>query len=138
MAHIIFIDDEHSPIDYYIDALVTHGHQVDGIDTVERLFTHLDAAKPADIYVVDIMMPTHGHPRLEEAADGLASGIVLHREIRRAFPEVPIIVLTSIANPDILKGLRLEINTRLKSKIDTLPFELAEEIESLLKLKPRD
>lgn len=133
MAKIVFIDDERGPIDYYVKALNEGGHQVQKLDTVEEVFAHLEARKPADIYVVDIMMPTHGHPRLKDAAGGLASGIVLHREIRRAFPAVPIILLTSIANPDILEGLSLETHTEIKSKIDTLPFELVDDVETALK-----
>lgn len=132
MAYVAFVDDEHGPIDYYLDALKAKGHQVQRLDTVEDLFAHLAENKPADIYVVDILMPTHGHPQLKEASDGLATGIVLHREIRRAFQDVPIIMLTSISNPDVLEGLTLEANTRVESKIDTLPFELADIVDSAL------
>ncbi len=135
MATIVFIDDEHGPIDYYVQALSESGHQVERFDTVEKTFAHLDTRRTADIYVVDIMMPTHGHLRLKDSADGLASGVVIHREIRRVFPKVPIIMLTSISNPEILGGLPLEENTRIESKIDTLPYELVEIVANTLKLQ---
>jgi CheY-like chemotaxis protein len=135
MANVALIDDEHGPIDYYVQALSEMGHQVEHFDTVEKAFAHLDGGQLADLYVVDIMMPTIGHPRLKDAADGLASGIILHREIRRKSPTVPIIVLTSISNPEILKGLLLEPNTRIESKIDTLPFELVSFVEDALSPK---
>jgi DNA-binding NarL/FixJ family response regulator len=132
MAHVALIDDEHGPIDYYEQALTESGHRVERFDTVEGVFVHLENKRPADIYVVDIMMPTHGHPRLKEAANGLASGIVLHREIRNVFPNVPIIILTSISNPEILESLPVDEKTRIESKIDILPFELVGIIESVV------
>lgn len=130
MAYVAFIDDEHGPIDYYVRALRHKGHFVKQMDSVAKFFSHLDNEESADIYVVDIMMPTQGDPRLKEAAHGLASGIALHKEIRRKHADVPIIILTSIANPEVLDGLTLEKNTTLESKIDTLPFELVDLIES--------
>lgn len=132
MSRVAFIDDDHGPIDYYVEALTEKGHEVEQFDNVEAFFSHLDQGKPADIYIVDIMMPTHGNPRLRESADGLASGVVLHREIRRLFPEVPIILLTSISNQEILDGLPIEPNTQVESKIDTLPFELANIVDEKL------
>lgn len=126
MAKVVFIDDEHGPMDYYVRALKAKGHEVNQMDSVEKFLDHLDNEPLADVYVVDIMMPTRGNPRLKDAADGLATGIALHREIRRKYPAVPIILLTSIANPDVLDELRLEPKTTLESKIDTLPFELAQ------------
>ena len=139
MANIALIDDEHGPIDYYVEALNECGHNVDHLDSVEKALAHIDAGRAADLYVVDIMMPTYGHPRLKDAADGLASGIVLHREIRRKFQDVPILVLTSISNPDVLEGLLLdENNTRLESKIDTLPFELVDIVETMLATRSKD
>ena len=36
MARIAFVDDEHGPIDYYVDALRESGHDVEQIDTVEN------------------------------------------------------------------------------------------------------
>lgn len=138
MANIAFIDDEKGPIDYYVDALKENGHNVERLDSVEKALAHVDAGQAADLYVVDIMMPTHGHPRLKDAAEGLSTGIVLHREIRRRFPNVSILVLTSISNPEILHGLSVENNTRLESKIDTLPFELVGVVEEMLSHEPTD
>src|SRR5579872_1797717 len=132
MANIILIDDEHGPIDLYADALREAGHQVEQLDTVEKVFDHLDKKKPADLYIVDIMIPTHGHDQMKAAADGLASGIMLHKKIRRLFSKVPIIILTAISNPEIISGLRVEGNTTIQSKIDTLPSDLVERVGSQL------
>ncbi|MGA3284043.1 MAG: response regulator [Verrucomicrobiota bacterium] len=133
MARIVLIDDEHGPVDYYVQALVDSGHEVAHLDTVDKVFEYLQNPKPADLFVVDIMMPTLGRPELKDAAEGLATGIVFWHQIRERFPGVPIIILTSVANPEILEGLPFDNKTQIESKIDTLPFELAEVANKLLK-----
>jgi DNA-binding NtrC family response regulator len=133
MANVVLIDDEHGPIDFYVQALTEGEHSVEQLDTVEKLLAHLDKGVAADVYVVDIMMPTHGNPQMRAAADGLASGIVLHKRIRERFPNVPIIMLTSISNPAVIAGLQVESNTRIESKVDTLPSDLVDLVNSVLK-----
>lgn len=127
MPKVALIDDEYGPIEYYHKALIEQGMVVERIDNVQDALAHIDRGIALDAYVVDIMMPTLGlkDPRMQETANGLATGIMLHRELRKAFPAVPIFILTSISNPDILEGIPTQDNTELLSKIETLPFELA-------------
>jgi DNA-binding response OmpR family regulator len=127
MPTVVLIDDEHGPMDYYVAALQEHGFDVAHLDTVQAALDHIEGAtKPPDVYILDIMMPPGDALDLREAGYGLTSGLQIHKRIRARFPKARIIVLTSISNPSILKGLPLDEYTECKAKIQVLPFELAE------------
>jgi CheY-like chemotaxis protein len=87
---------------------------------------------PADLYVLDLMMPAGDALDLETAGFGLTSGIEIFRRLRSKFPTVPVIILTSVSNPAILDALPLDENTIKEAKIDVLPSELVGRVNSLL------
>ena len=134
MARIVFIDDDHGPMDLYVKALRAAGHHVTHLDTVAAALDHAqEATSPPDLYVLDIMMPVEDALDLKEAGYGLTSGIVIYRRIRERFPMVPVTILTSVSSTRILNDLPLDDYTQWMAKIDVLPFELAHRIEEMLR-----
>jgi CheY-like chemotaxis protein len=69
-------------------------------------------SSPADIYVVDVMIPPGNRYKNEETHNGLIAGLYLAREIRQRFPLVPII-LWSGTNLDTVRLLAVHMEKRL-------------------------
>ena len=133
MARVILIDDDHGPMDLYVQALRQSGFHVEHLDTVSQALDHVvKANKPADLYLIDIMMPPEDALTLEESQYGLTSGIVVYRRLRQRFPDVPVIMLTNISNPEILEILPADAHTTKEAKIDVLPFDLVQRVKERL------
>jgi CheY-like chemotaxis protein len=91
------------------------GFELDVYDSSDEFGNFLDAAtgsSPADIYVVDVMIPPGDRYKNEETHDGLITGLYLAREIRQRFPLVPII-LWSGTNLDTVRLLAVHMEKRL-------------------------
>jgi len=124
---VVLIDDEHGPMDLYVRALREAAFRVKHLDSVAVALEHIrEARTPADLYILDLMMPPGDAMDLETAGYGLKSGVELHRCLRARWSNVPVIVLTSVSNPSILDLLPFDENTTCEAKIDVLPFELVE------------
>jgi len=130
MKKVIVIDDEHGPIEFYVRALRDAGFSVEQLDTVEAALKHItEAEQPADIYILDIMMPPGKALTLDQAGYGLTSGVEIHHRLRTRFPTVPVIVLTNISHPKILELLPFDEFTTREAKIEVLPFDLVERVK---------
>jgi CheY-like chemotaxis protein len=91
------------------------GFALDVYNSADEFGKFLDAAtgpSPADIYVVDVMIPAGDRYKDEETHDGLITGLYLAREIRQRFPLVPII-LWSGTNLDTVRLLAVHMEQRL-------------------------
>ena len=91
------------------------GFDLDVHNSADEFGKFLDATtgpSPADIYVVDVMIPPGDRYKNEETHDGLITGLYLAREIRQRFPLVPII-LWSGTNLDTVRLLAVHMEKRL-------------------------
>ena len=91
------------------------GFSLDVYNSVDEFGKFLDAAggpSPADIYVVDVMIPPGRRYMNEETHDGLITGLYLAREIRERFPLVPIIIWSG-TNLDTVRLLAVHMEKRL-------------------------
>lgn len=91
------------------------GFELDVYNSSHEFGKFLDSAtgsSPADIYVVDVMIPAGDRYKNEETHDGLITGLYLAREIRQRFPLVPII-LWSGTNLDTVRLLAIHMEKRL-------------------------
>lgn len=132
---VVFIDDDEGPMERYQDALNDEGYEVERfinlIAALNYIWTTSDV--PA-LWLVDVMMPIEdpnfilegGQSLLAAATLGLASGRVLFREIRKRFPNAPVILLTNVATPDILNAIEAEMdeNAWCESKMSFVPSKL--------------
>ena len=84
-------------------------------NNVDEFGSFLDAATeacPADIFVLDVMLPPGSRYGGEETHDGLITGLYLAREVRQRFPFVPII-LWSGTSLDTVRLLAVHMEKRL-------------------------
>jgi CheY-like chemotaxis protein len=91
------------------------GFQLDVYISSDEFGEFLDSitgACPADIFVVDVMIPPGKRYEREETHDGLITGLYLAREIRQRFPLVPII-LWSGTSIDTVRLLAVHMEKRL-------------------------
>ena len=124
MAKILFVDDDVMPAELYIRALRRLDFEVDSAKTVEDTFRSLSTGR-YDLIVLDIMMPSGPYPD-EKTEDGLRTGLVLQAELAHQHPQVPVIVLTNVGNPDTLKSAREGGAVAVARKIDYPPFDFAD------------
>ena len=131
---IILIDDDHGPMDYFVEALRMRGFRVRHIDRVDEVFENLitDRAPVApDIFVIDLMMPHGKHFTAEQTKYGLDTGFFVIKKCRETFPNVPILCLSNVSR-------QAEVKERLGAvphvaKYEVSPFAFADEVEELLR-----
>lgn len=118
MARILVVDDDDSVRSFVVRAMAAGGHDVeqarDGARALERL-----AAEPFDLLLSDIRMP-------------VMDGIALAHAARRAFPSLPILLMTGYADQreraDDLAGVVDDVLIK--------PFTLATIREAVRRLLP--
>jgi DNA-binding response OmpR family regulator len=144
LKSIIFIDDDHGPMDRYEQKLERAGYKVKRIQTAKDAFDYVDYATKindsADLWVVDIMMSVgkeeiliDGIPLRNLTDYGLTCGLQIVRRIRAAFANVPVILLTSITTPEILDSIEFGEHTRCHSKLAVVPSELVKLVNGILR-----
>ncbi len=96
-----------------------HGFNVDvfnNVDECAQFFDDKAALCPADIFVVDVMMPPGTRYANDETHDGLITGLYVARDIRERFPSVPII-LWSGTSIDTVRLLAIHMEKKLTNCI---------------------
>lgn len=140
---VVFIDDDEGPMELYQKALEDEGYKVERFTSLiaALAYTRTTSDRPA-LWLVDVMMPIEdasvvidGQPLMTAAAMGLASGRVLFGEIRKRFPETPVILLTNVATPDILNVIEaaMDHNSWCESKMMFAPSKLVELVAEKIK-----
>jgi CheY-like chemotaxis protein len=145
MPDICFIDDDHGPIDLYVRALEQEFGQknVRQIMRLTEAETHFqdvlsEKTDPAKLYIIDIMMPPEREDLCEITNDGLTSGLYLLKLFEKAQkagiipPETPVLMMTAVSNPAILRSIGERKNVSVLAKLEWLPSELAAEARNLL------
>ena len=87
------------------ESIVTDPHVIAAKDTQDAIDAYqgylADYDGPPDLVITDLSMPVkEGTPLADEA------GLILTRVIHKTHHEVPILVLTAIANPELLQRCR--------------------------------
>jgi CheY-like chemotaxis protein len=92
-----------------------HGFNVDVYNDADSWAQFLDNTStlcPADMFVVDVMMPPGKRYAAEETHDGLITGLYIARDIRERFPFVPIILWSGTAI-DTVRLLAIHMEKKL-------------------------
>lgn len=131
---IVIIDDSLGPITYYKVALEMEGYAVQHIRTAREALQHINHTQdPADLYLVDIMIPIGDSGLSEkEVAQGLTTGLLLRDKLRQRFPHALIEIITNVASPDILQQLAESGNTSVLYKPETPPDDMVTRVKILL------
>jgi len=117
---ILVVDDE-----LYFMKPLTYSLEAEGLKTLEartasECLNLLRCRKDIEVVILDVMMPP-GEFGLKETNDGLRTGLVLLREIRKDYPDLPVFLLTKLEGMDEASS---DVHTVVLSKIDITPREL--------------
>jgi two-component system response regulator ResD len=118
MARVMVVDDDETVASVVAGYLERAGHSTrritDGLVAVDAI-----AAEPPDLVVLDIMLP------------GL-DGLEVCRRIRASLPDLPVVMLTALAEPDDrIAGLELGADDYVTKPFS--PRELVLRVESVLR-----
>ena len=134
ISMILLIDDGIASMQPYRDALAIRGHDVRQVEDPAEALEYLDDEErrtDVQIILLDIMMPPCDYS-VSETRNGVKTGTFLFHDIRARCPDTPVIVLTNVVDEDILAALDGRPNCQIANKMDTLPFALADAIDSVL------
>lgn len=136
-TRILLVDDDHGPMDYFVEALRHRNFEVKQVDSVDVFFAQFDRARTPldfDLMVVDMMMPRGSRLTSEETDEGHRSGVLMVRAIRAKYPFLPIVVLSNYSEPQVLALLPSDV--KFKAKFEISPFEFADFIKTLIPATP--
>jgi len=94
---IVIVDDERVAMLRYQQELELEGYDVVHYDSVADIKPFLTTEKPdpVDLFIIDIMLPPEPVYSAEKTDMGLYTGIFLAQDIRKRYPDAPIILLTN-------------------------------------------
>jgi CheY-like chemotaxis protein len=127
---ILFVDDERTPTDYFVNALRAD-HDVRFVKKAVEARKEVTKAEGFgyDVVILDIMMPPG--PYAAESPDGLRTGLYILRDLRLRHPEIPVIALTNAVDPALLEALQLQPNVKTVDKTQILPSALPEIVRAV-------
>jgi len=145
MAHpppqqiVLFVDDEPEWVESYVDEL--KARTVDA-----RLERNIDQAdqflqkklEHIALLILDIMMPPGRIFSQGGTERGLRTGVKLYEKIRKNAPELPIIMLTNVRDEKVKERFSHEPYCWFLNKRATLPHELADKVQAILKSKKNE
>lgn len=85
MAYLLIIDDDEDFASAIRSVLEAEGHEVHVELDLDRGYRHLAETRKPDLVVLDVMFP-----------ENPSGGFGMARQIRRGFPELPILMLTAV------------------------------------------
>ena len=129
---VLFIDDDKLPMQYYVRALELKGFKVERFYEPDSALEYIQKKHDQIATIImDIMMP-FGRYGPSATNKGLTTGVLLLDDIRRHCPNIPVVVLTNVKNPDSLIELKEGDMLRLVQKTDCPPFALVEIAQELI------
>ena len=142
---VALIDDDDGPILYYEAALKDAGYVVIRIKSFKEALDFIMKPQPVpDFWIIDVMMPIKDENLMIDGTEairltslGLGAGLVLYQKLKKAAPNAPALLLTSITTPILLNQIEqsLEQDDKCEAKLDTLPSDLVRIVNSRLGVK---
>jgi CheY-like chemotaxis protein len=134
--HILIVDDEKIALPYYIQELELGGYSVELLSYAPEWQQLLKspASTKAEMFILDIMMPAGGVYDQSKTGGGLLTGLYLAMDIRKLYPDTPILLWSSGSFPELIgqakrlaKGLN---NCAFIRKGDYTPLNLVKFMDS--------
>lgn len=123
---VLLIDEEKLPLKHYIQVLKNTGFKALQCYDTDKCLELIERGIPDLVAILlDVMMPPGRRFAKEETQNGLITGVLLYKEIRRLCPDVPVIVLTNVSDAETLKYLKEDRLTKIVQKLNYPPFRLA-------------
>jgi CheY-like chemotaxis protein len=133
MKNILFVDDEPRRMQLFVEELEACGFHVSferDAETALAVFRLPD--RRFDLIVLDISMPAGGEFAHEDTHQGLRTGLYLYDKIRLVTKEVPVVILTNVADRRVSERFDRQMNCWFFRKSDMLPFQFAEQVSQIL------
>ena len=134
MSKILLVDDEKLPMEYYIRAFRMNNYEVKQCFNPDSALELVEKKPiPFKAIILDIMMLPGEKYKNEDTDDGLKTGKLLYRDLRAHYPNIPIIILTNVSNPEIhLVPGETSDTLAIVQKIDYPPFELVALVKKMI------
>ncbi len=130
---VLIIEDFKLGVNALAFALRSRGFRPIHVREVDRLGQLLVSEAKYVAVVLDIMLPPGQRYANRDHDQGTRTGIFVYQDIRALFPSLPILVLTHIADPQILDQIPdSDMATTIEYKNDILPSEVANSIASMV------
>lgn len=130
---VLLIDDDRFLMSYYVRRLEELQLEVRHVFDPDEALALIEHERPAlAAIILDIMMPSGTRYDARQTLQGLRTGTVLYRDIRRFYPTTPVLALTNVVNGEVLEDLECDPLVTVVQKLDYTPNELGELVESLI------
>ena len=128
---ILLIDDDILPMKYYLHAFeksgfktVQHTNPDEALEFIQKNEGYISGI------ILDIMMPTGDKYNKSDANQGLTTGILLFKDIKKQYPKIPIIIFTNVKNKETLSKIKSKY---IFHKMEEPPFKLLSIVKEILK-----
>jgi len=129
---VLLVDDEELAMSYYVRALKRKGFEVKQCYDPDEALLLVEKDHPDLAAIsVDIMMPSGRRYSDRETNQGLRSGILLYHELRRHYPETPVVILTHVSTQETLDEFPPALSVKVLQKLDMPPADFAILIDEL-------
>ena len=130
---VLLVDDDKLPMQFYVKALEEKGFKVRHcLEPGSALEFVGEKGSQIDAIILDIMMPPGDRYEHEHTNEGLRTGVFLLPDLRKYCPNIPVVVLTNVRNPDTLGLFKGKALVEVIQKKDCPPFELAELVDEMV------
>jgi len=131
-GQIVLIDDEKLVMKYYIRAMEERGYTVKQLYDPDSAFEYLQTKPKLIAAILDIMMKSGDIYKGKETDAGLKTGVLLYEDVRKMFPDLPIIVLTNVTNNGTLDSFPKHDKLKILKKLEYPPFDLVDEVDKMI------
>lgn len=133
---VLYIDDDpdwlHRYRDYLDSLLASHGWSVEAMPGVDEALAYVAEERHCAAVggiIWDLILPWGEAYTMEETRGGQRTGVLLHRDLRMVLPEVPMLLLTNVADPQLLAQYNQPPLDYVLRKMDTPPEILAQVVK---------
>ncbi len=124
---VLLVDDDKLLMQLYVGALERKGYKVKHCFEPDSALAFVkENGRQIDAIILDVMMPPRKPYENEDTNGGLKTGIFLLRDLRKYCPNVPVVVLTNIRDPETLDELGKDPEVEVVRKFNCPPFELVD------------
>lgn len=130
---VLVVDDEPVVMQYYVKVFQERGLRARLVTNVDDVFPIMEKHKDeVAAVVIDIMMPPGTRYSERNSEEGLKTGLLLWRDLRARFTELPMLILTNVTRNDTLGLFAGDPKLRVLRKLDYPPEEAAEVVNEMI------
>jgi CheY-like chemotaxis protein len=134
MKSILFIDDDKAAIRYYLEELQESGFDVTHSRNPDEALAVLEKREPPfDLIILDSALPPGKNYSHFNTEQGLTTGNLIFQDIRKRYPEVPIVILTNFRGLDWIRKVCELPRVCDLVKVNVMPIKLVEIVQKMLK-----